>query len=445
MPSCNILLAARVSGHFSTSRALFSSKGDAATKRSIGTTRSTHGENVSIPILTRPPPYARYYVTPPQSRTEYSSRAEARSYASLKDSKTRRMQYTYTTLWPHVSSPFWYSMFYFILLIACMTQQTSSVGIIFSHFSSRPPARQIPKRSLTSILPSSIRSALCPFYRYMGGEAHSPLCLSHYWGGKKLSFFLPDAAQPPHNCCTPCRNYKKSATEYQDKRLKCPMPRKIYRKTPAKLRHKDAVKKGVSFLVFPPRTHLLPPQRGKWLYSLLRCLVPTQSRLCKTASTATATDQQPVEQGALQGKQTAEGTEKEFCASSVSVPSGVQGQFPFAYNGDPSDVLRAPWNGPAEAAPKGLLQRNKKKSFIYFDNAATTQKPWSVLQALQRAYIHENANVHRSTYSRAAAATERLEGVRNQLAKCLNAEHPEEIVFTSGATDSINLVAGSWG
>ncbi|KEP62972.1 UNVERIFIED_CONTAM: SufS subfamily cysteine desulfurase [Hammondia hammondi] len=86
-----------------------------------------------------------------------------------------------------------------------------------------------------------------------------------------------------------------------------------------------------------------------------------------------------------------------------------------------------------------------KDEIIYFDSAATSQKPRRVLDAIEEAYVHFNANVHRAAYARSAASTERMEGVRYQLAKFLNADRPEEIIFTSGATDGINLVANTWG
>ncbi|CBZ55574.1 putative selenocysteine lyase [Neospora caninum Liverpool] len=87
----------------------------------------------------------------------------------------------------------------------------------------------------------------------------------------------------------------------------------------------------------------------------------------------------------------------------------------------------------------------RQDEIIYFDSAATSQKPRRVLEAIEEAYVHLNANVHRATYARSAAATERMEGVRAQLARFLNADRPEEIIFTSGATDAVNLVANTWG
>lgn len=81
----------------------------------------------------------------------------------------------------------------------------------------------------------------------------------------------------------------------------------------------------------------------------------------------------------------------------------------------------------------------------YLDSAATAQKPRAVLDALERAYGPDYATVHRGVYERSANMTLAYEAARQRVAGFLNAACPEEIVFTSGATDSINLVAESWG
>ena len=82
---------------------------------------------------------------------------------------------------------------------------------------------------------------------------------------------------------------------------------------------------------------------------------------------------------------------------------------------------------------------------IYFDNAATTQKPRAVLDALQHYYEHDNANVHRGLHELSSRATEAYEGARQRVARYLNAASADEIVFTRGTTESINLVAQAWG
>jgi cysteine desulfurase/selenocysteine lyase len=82
---------------------------------------------------------------------------------------------------------------------------------------------------------------------------------------------------------------------------------------------------------------------------------------------------------------------------------------------------------------------------IYFDNAATSQKPKTVLDALRRYYEHNNANVHRGLHELSSRATEAYEGSRRRVADYLGAASPDEIVFTRGTTESINLVAQAWG
>jgi cysteine desulfurase/selenocysteine lyase len=82
---------------------------------------------------------------------------------------------------------------------------------------------------------------------------------------------------------------------------------------------------------------------------------------------------------------------------------------------------------------------------IYFDNAATSQKPRAVIDALRRYYEHENANVHRGLHELSSRATEAYEQSRQRVATYLGATDAEEIVFTRGTTESINLVAQAWG
>ena len=83
--------------------------------------------------------------------------------------------------------------------------------------------------------------------------------------------------------------------------------------------------------------------------------------------------------------------------------------------------------------------------WVYLDSAASAQKPRSVIDALANFYSKEYATVHRAIYQRSLAATEKYEATRKTAARLLNAALPEEIVFTRGATDGINLVAQSLG
>lgn len=82
---------------------------------------------------------------------------------------------------------------------------------------------------------------------------------------------------------------------------------------------------------------------------------------------------------------------------------------------------------------------------VYLDNAATVQKPLRVINRVRDAYLHENANVHRGVHSLSLRATRLMENARHTVADFIGAEHSEEIVFTRGTTESINLIAGTYG
>jgi cysteine desulfurase/selenocysteine lyase len=92
-----------------------------------------------------------------------------------------------------------------------------------------------------------------------------------------------------------------------------------------------------------------------------------------------------------------------------------------------------------------LDQQVHGKPLIYFDNAATSQKPRAVIDALVHYYEHDNANVHRGIHELSNRATAGYEAARARAAKFINAPSTEEIVFTRGTTEGINLVASSWG
>jgi len=85
------------------------------------------------------------------------------------------------------------------------------------------------------------------------------------------------------------------------------------------------------------------------------------------------------------------------------------------------------------------------RPLVYLDNAATTQKPRAVIEAIEKYYLLYNSNVHRGAHAIAAEATTIYEQARIRAAMLLHAALPEEIVFTRGTTESINLVAESWG
>jgi len=85
------------------------------------------------------------------------------------------------------------------------------------------------------------------------------------------------------------------------------------------------------------------------------------------------------------------------------------------------------------------------RSVVYLDNAATTQKPYAVIEAVSNFWAHHNANVHRGGHGVGAKASELYEAARARVAQFLNAREAAEIVFTRGTTEAINLVASSWG
>jgi len=81
---------------------------------------------------------------------------------------------------------------------------------------------------------------------------------------------------------------------------------------------------------------------------------------------------------------------------------------------------------------------------VYFDNAATTHKPMAVIEGIKNYYEKHNANIHRGVYDLAASTTQRYEAVRQKVAKLIGAPDPANIVFTTGTTAGINLVASSF-
>ncbi len=85
------------------------------------------------------------------------------------------------------------------------------------------------------------------------------------------------------------------------------------------------------------------------------------------------------------------------------------------------------------------------KPLVYLDNAATTQKPQKVIQALVSYYSEINSNVHRSVHHLGHEATQQFEAARQKMARFVNAAHPHEIIFTRGTTEAVNLVAYTFG
>ena len=92
-----------------------------------------------------------------------------------------------------------------------------------------------------------------------------------------------------------------------------------------------------------------------------------------------------------------------------------------------------------------LDQQVHGKPLVYLDNAATSQKPRSVIAALTHYYEHDNANVHRGIHELSNRATNAFEAARTRTARFLHARQADEIIFTRGTTEGINLVAATWG
>jgi len=92
-----------------------------------------------------------------------------------------------------------------------------------------------------------------------------------------------------------------------------------------------------------------------------------------------------------------------------------------------------------------LNQKIHGNSLVYFDNGATTQKPEAVIDAINSYYRNDNANVHRGIHQLSDRATQGFEGARKKVAQFIGAPSERQIIFTRGTTESINLVATSWG
>ena len=92
-----------------------------------------------------------------------------------------------------------------------------------------------------------------------------------------------------------------------------------------------------------------------------------------------------------------------------------------------------------------LKRQVNNNPLIYFDNAATTQKPCQVINAITNFYENYNANVHRAVHTLSLEATDLYEKSRERIAKFINAKDWSEIIFVRNTTEAINLVAYSWG
>ncbi|MGO4157060.1 family 2A encapsulin nanocompartment cargo protein cysteine desulfurase [Cupriavidus sp. YAF13] len=92
-----------------------------------------------------------------------------------------------------------------------------------------------------------------------------------------------------------------------------------------------------------------------------------------------------------------------------------------------------------------LQERVNGKQLVWFDNAATTHKPQSVIDRISYFYAHENSNIHRAAHALAGRATDAYEAARSKVQRFIGASSPDEIIFVRGTTEAINLIAKTWG
>lgn len=138
-----------------------------------------------------------------------------------------------------------------------------------------------------------------------------------------------------------------------------------------------------------------------------------------------------------------------YFIDSVVLPSGyVTPAKPAPHDGVPlaGGGRHAPFDVHAVRRDFPILQeRVNGRQLVWFDNAATTHKPQSVIDRINYFYEHENSNIHRAAHALAARATDAYEGARQRVQRFLNAPEVNEVIFVRGTTEAINLVAKSWG
>lgn len=143
-------------------------------------------------------------------------------------------------------------------------------------------------------------------------------------------------------------------------------------------------------------------------------------------------------------------------SSAYSAPVGAASGSPFYFvdtqpqgfaNPPPSDdARRPPFDVNAIRRDFPILQeRVNGKQLVWFDNAATTHKPQSVIDRISYFYQHENSNIHRAAHALAARATDAYEAAREKVRAFIGAGSVDEVIFVRGATEAINLVAKTWG
>ncbi|WP_408230524.1 family 2A encapsulin nanocompartment cargo protein cysteine desulfurase [Paraburkholderia dipogonis] len=133
---------------------------------------------------------------------------------------------------------------------------------------------------------------------------------------------------------------------------------------------------------------------------------------------------------------------------SLNEPSRFPGQTPGAAHGVPhaGPSAHPPFDVNAIRRDFPILQeRVNGRQLVWFDNAATTQKPQAVIDRLAYFYAHENSNIHRAAHALAGRATDAYEAARSKVQRFIGAASPEEIIFVRGTTEAINLIAKTWG
>ena len=111
-----------------------------------------------------------------------------------------------------------------------------------------------------------------------------------------------------------------------------------------------------------------------------------------------------------------------------------------------TEIIKKPFNiREIQEEFPALHQEIYGKKLIYFDNGATSQKPQIVINAIDKFYSKENSNIHRGVHYLSQKATTEFEEARKKIQHFINAQKAEEIIFTKGTTDGINLVASSYG
>ena len=143
-------------------------------------------------------------------------------------------------------------------------------------------------------------------------------------------------------------------------------------------------------------------------------------------------------------------------ASAYSKPIATASDSPFYFVGSqPQGFANPPQSDHARRPPFDvnairrdfpiLQERVKGKPLVWFDNAATTQKPQSVIDRIAYFYAHENSNIHRAAHELAARATDAYEAAREKVRAFIGAASVDEVIFVRGTTEAINLVAKTWG